>query len=153
MVFCGAIIKRGEADGVVVLTGSRTYFGRTVELVQIARPKFHAEEVTGQVVRWLLVLVGVALAAALIAAWTLNFSLWEVLPLGLVLLASSIPVALPAMFTITMSLGALELAHKGVLVTRLSAAEDAATMDTLCVDKTGTITQNKLAFGRGLSSG
>jgi H+-transporting ATPase len=146
MVFCGAIIKRGEADGVVVLNGSRTYFGRTVELVQIARPKFHAEEVTGQVVRWLLVLVGVALAAALIAAWTLNFSLWEVLPLGLVLLASSIPVALPAMFTITMSLGALELAHKGVLVTRLSAAEDAATMDTLCVDKTGTITQNKLAL-------
>jgi len=146
MVFCGAIIKRGEADGVVVLTGPRTYFGRTVELVQIARPKFHAEEVTGQVVRWLLILVGVALAAALIAAWTLNFSLWEVLPLGLVLLASSIPVALPAMFTITMSLGALELAHKGVLVTRLSAAEDAATMDTLCVDKTGTITQNKLAL-------
>jgi len=83
--------------------------------------------------------VGVAPAAALIVTWILNFSLWEVLPLGLVLLASSIPVALPAMFTITMSLGAPALAHKGVLATRLSAAEDAVTTDILCVDKTGTL--------------
>ncbi|MGO0123215.1 plasma-membrane proton-efflux P-type ATPase [Desulfothermobacter acidiphilus] len=150
MVFSGSIIKRGEAEAAVVLTGTRTYFGRTAELVQLARPKLHAEEVTTQVVKWLLVVVGVALAAALGTAWLLGFKLLELLPLALILLASSIPVALPAMFTITMSLGALELARKGVLVTRLSASEDAATMDTLCVDKTGTITLNQLTLA-GLS--
>jgi H+-transporting ATPase len=59
-------------------------------------------------------------------------------------LMSAVPVALPVMFTASMAVGAKELAKRGVLVTRLSAAEDAATMDVLCVDKTGTITMNQL---------
>jgi magnesium-transporting ATPase (P-type) len=67
------------------------------------------------------------------------------LSLLLVLLLSAVPVALPVMFTVSMAVGAAELAKRGVLVTRLSAAEDAATMDVLCVDKTGTITMNQLA--------
>lgn len=146
LVFCGSIVRRGEGEGVVVLTGARTYFGRTVELVQVAHPKSHAEEVTGQVAQRLLILVGIVLGATLIAAWAFNISLLEILPLALILLASSVPVALPTMFTISMSLGALELAHKGVLVTKLSAVADAATMDTLCVDKTGTLTQNQLTL-------
>jgi len=58
---------------------------------------------------------------------------------------SAVPVALPVMFTVSMAVGSKELAKRGVLVTRLSAAEDAATMDVLCVDKTGTITMNQLA--------
>jgi magnesium-transporting ATPase (P-type) len=62
----------------------------------------------------------------------------------LVLLMSAVPVALPVMFTVSMAVGSKELAKRGVLVTRLSAAEDAATMDVLCVDKTGTITMNQL---------
>lgn len=146
LIFSGSIVKKGEGQALVVLTGTDTYFGRTVQLVQLARPKLHAEEVTTQVVKWLLLIVGVALGVAMVVAWGLGFRFIELLPLALVLLASSIPVALPAMFTITMSLGALELARKGVLVTRLSASEDAATMDTLCLDKTGTITMNKLSL-------
>lgn len=67
------------------------------------------------------------------------------IPLMLVLLMSAVPVALPVMFTVSMALGSKELAKRGVLVTRLSAAEDAATMNVLCVDKTGTITMNQLA--------
>lgn len=67
------------------------------------------------------------------------------IPLMLVLLMSAVPVALPVMFTVSMALGSKQLAKHGVLVTRLSAAEDAATMDVLCVDKTGTITMNQLA--------
>ena len=69
----------------------------------------------------------------------------EMAPLMLVLLMSAVPVALPVMFTVSMALGSKELAKRGLLVTRLSAAEDAATMDVLCVDKTGTITMNQLA--------
>jgi magnesium-transporting ATPase (P-type) len=71
--------------------------------------------------------------------------LMELVPLMLVLLMSAVPVALPVMFTVSMAVGSKELAKRGVLVTRLSAAEDAATMDVLCVDKTGTITKNQLA--------
>ena len=71
--------------------------------------------------------------------------LLEMMPLLLVLLMSAVPVALPVMFTVSMAVGSKELAKRGVLVTRLSAAEDAATMDVLCVDKTGTITMNQLA--------
>jgi len=146
LIFSESIVKKGKGQALVVLTGTDTYFGRTAQLVQLAKPKLHAEEVTTQVVKWLLLIVGVALGVAMAVAWGLGFHFIELLPLALVLLASSIPGALPAMFTITMSLGALELARKGVLVTRLSASEDAATMDTLCLDKTGTITMNKLSL-------
>ncbi|MDR2707955.1 MAG: HAD-IC family P-type ATPase, partial [Nitrososphaerota archaeon] len=74
------------------------------------------------------------------------FGVVDTLPILLVILLSAIPVALPAMFTVSMALGAMELSKKGVLITRLSAVEDAATMDVLCVDKTGTITMNKLSL-------
>ena len=145
MLFSGSIIKSGEANALVVLTGNKTYFGKTTELVQLARPRLHSEEVISQIVKWLLVIVGVALVVAFIGSALKGINLITVIPLALVLLASSIPVALPAMFTITMAIGSMDLAKRGVLVTRLSAAEDAATMDTLCSDKTGTITMNILS--------
>ncbi|MCL4344650.1 MAG: plasma-membrane proton-efflux P-type ATPase [Nitrososphaerota archaeon] len=144
-VFSGSVIRRGEITGIVVGTGARTFFGKTTELVKIAKPKLHMEEVISQVVKWLLVMVVVLLGAALAFSAIRGQSLFDLLPLALVLLVSAIPVALPAMFTITMALGSMELSKKGVLVTRLSASEDAASMDTLCVDKTGTITHNTLS--------
>lgn len=145
MLFSGSIVKSGESTAIVVLTGNKTYFGKTTELVQVARPRLHTEEVISKVVTWLLVIVGVALAVAFVVSLFTGVNLLDVVSLALVLLASSIPVALPAMFTISMAIGSLELAKRGVLVTRLSASEDAATMDTLCSDKTGTITMNKLS--------
>ncbi|MFZ1897883.1 plasma-membrane proton-efflux P-type ATPase [Methanoregula sp.] len=145
MLFSGSIIKSGESDALVVLTGNKTYFGKTTELVQFARPRLHSEKVISRIVTWLLVIVGVALAVAFVVSALVGIKLLTIVPLALVLLASSIPVALPAMFTITMAIGSMDLARRGVLVTRLSAAEDAATMDTLCSDKTGTITMNKLS--------
>jgi len=145
VLFSGSIVKSGESNAIVVLTGNKTYFGKTIELVQVAKPKLHTDEVISQVVRWLLIIVGIALATAFIVAVFLKINLLDVVSLALVLLASSIPVALPAMFTISMAIGSMELVKRGVLVTRLSASEDAATMDTLCSDKTGTITMNKLS--------
>jgi H+-transporting ATPase len=141
----GSVVRRGEGNGVVLLTGSKTYFGRTTELVQEARPKLHIEAVVAKVVRWLFVIVGSLLGVVVILSLIRGTSLLEMIPLVLVLLMSAVPVALPVMFTISMAVGSKELAKRGVLVTRLSAAEDAATMDVLCVDKTGTITMNQLA--------
>ncbi len=139
-------VRKGEGDGLVVLTGAATYFGRTAELVQLARPTLQVERVIARVVRWLLLIVGTLVAAVLVAALLVHAPLLELLPLALVLLMSAIPVALPVMFTVSMALGSAELARRGVLVTRLSASEDAATMDVLCVDKTGTLTVNALTI-------
>ncbi|MGC8664484.1 MAG: plasma-membrane proton-efflux P-type ATPase [Nitrososphaeria archaeon] len=147
VVYSGSVIKRGEATGIVTAIGAKTYFGKTTELVNVARPKLHMEEVIGQVVKWLLIMVVVLLAAAFAySAILVKTSYLDLLELSLVLLVSAIPVALPAMFTITMALGSIELSKKGVLVTRLSASEDAASMDTLCTDKTGTITLNRISI-------
>lgn len=141
----GSVVRRGEGNGVVILTGAKTYFGRTTQLVQEARPKLHIEAVVAKVVRWLFVIVGALLGLVIVLSLLRHVPLLEMLPLVLVLLMSAVPVALPVMFTVSMAVGAKELAKRGVLVTRLSATEDAATMDVLCVDKTGTITLNQLA--------
>ena len=141
----GSVVRRGEGNGVVMLTGAKTYFGRTTELVQQARPKLHIEAVVTKVVRWLFVIVGAMIGVVVILSLIRGEPLLQIVPLLLVLLMSAVPVALPVMFTISMAVGSKELAKRGVLVTRLSAAEDAATMDMLCVDKTGTITMNRLA--------
>lgn len=141
----GSVVRRGEGNGVVILTGAKTYFGRTTELVQEARPKLHIEAVVAKVVRWLFVIVGALLGLVFALSLMRHVALLDMIPLMLVLLMSAVPVALPVMFTVSMAVGAKELAKRGVLVTRLSATEDAATMDVLCVDKTGTITMNQLA--------
>jgi len=142
----GATVRRGEGDGLVLCTGSKTYFGRTTQLVEQAQPKLHIEAVVAKVVLWLLLIVSLLLSLVTILSLLRGNSFTEILPLMLVLLMSAVPVALPVMFSVTMALGSKELSRSGVLVTRLSASEDAAIMDVLCVDKTGTITQNQLVI-------
>jgi plasma-membrane proton-efflux P-type ATPase len=153
MLSSGSIVRRGEGNGAVILTGAKTSFGRTTELVQQARPVLHIEAVVARLVRWLFAIVGALLVVVLVLAWIRGTPLLQILPLALVLLMSAAPVALPVMFTVSMALGSKELARRGVLVTRLSAAEDAATMDVLCVDKTGTITLNQLTVTEVLPQG
>ncbi len=142
----GSIIKNGEATAVVTATGSRTYYGRTTQLVESAHPKLHIEDVIGNVVHWLVAIVGVQILLVIGLSFVKGLPFSEVIPLSLVLLMSAIPVALPVMFTVTMALGAMDLARNGVLVTRLSTTEDAAHMDVLCADKTGTLTHNQLSL-------
>jgi plasma-membrane proton-efflux P-type ATPase len=147
----GAIVKQGEATAVVIATGPRTYYGRTTQLVAAARPRLHIEDVIAGVVRWLFLIVGVQVALAVVVALPRGIPLVEILPLSLVILMSAVPVALPVMFTVSMAIGSIELGRLGVLVTRLSAAEDAANMDVLCADKTGTLTMNRLSLSSALA--
>ena len=139
----GSVVKQGEATAVVVATGARTYYGRTTQLVQSAHPKLHIEEVIARVVRWLFVIVGIQVAIAIAVTLPKGIPLVEILPLSLVLLMSAVPA-------VSMALGSIELGRRGVLVTRLSAAEDAANMDVLCADKTGTLTMNRLSLSGAL---
>jgi len=146
LLLAGSVLRRGETTGVVAATGTSTRFGRTVQLVQTARPRLHMEEIVARLVKILLLIIGVLLAVTLAVSTVRGLPPLEILPLMLVLLLSAIPVALPAMFTVSTAVGARALAREDVLVTRLSATEDAATMDVLCVDKTGTLTLNELAI-------
>lgn len=146
LLYSGSIVREGEATAVVTATGLKTFFGRTTHLVESAHPKLHIEEVITRVVRWLFLIVAILVAVALVASFVEGLHPIDILPLLLVLLMSAVPVALPVMFTVSMAVGSMELARRGVLVTRLSAAEDAANMDMICADKTGTLTMNRLSF-------
>lgn len=145
LLYSGSIVKRGEGNAIVVSTGVKTYFGKTTELLQSAKIKLHMEEVVSRVIRWLLVIVATLVGLLLLASYLDGNNLLDAISLSLVLIVFAVPVALPAMFTVSMAVGSQDLVKKGVLVTRLSASEDAASMDTLCADKTGTITMNKLS--------
>jgi H+-transporting ATPase len=141
----GTVVQRGEASGEVTATGARTAFGKTVELVRLAHTGSHLQSIIFTIIRYLIALDVVLVAAVLVYALAAGIALSEILPFALILLVASVPVALPATFTVATALGALELARQGVLVTRLSAIEEAAGMDVLCSDKTGTITENRLS--------
>ncbi|MDE2063284.1 MAG: plasma-membrane proton-efflux P-type ATPase [Bradyrhizobium sp.] len=146
LAYAAAVVRRGEATGEVVATGLRTYFGKTAELVRTAKSTSHLETTVLSIVKILMILDALLVCILLLyAAWAgLPFA--DVAPFALILLVASVPVALPATFTLATALGSSELAHHGVLVTRLSAVEEAAGMDVLCTDKTGTITENRMAL-------
>nr|WP_297026114.1 plasma-membrane proton-efflux P-type ATPase [Thermoplasma sp.] len=144
IAYSGSIVKRGEALAIVYKTRSATYFGKTTTLVQSAGSKSHIESLIFSIVRDLIILDVLLVMITAVYSYFIHIPIPNIIPFILVLLIASIPVALPATFTIAMAYGALDISKKGALVTRLSAIEDAASMDVLCSDKTGTITKNHL---------
>jgi H+-transporting ATPase len=142
--FAGALVRRGEAVGEVTATGAHTKFGRTAELVRTAHVVSSQQKAVLRVVRNLAMFNGVVIAMLVAYAYFLKMPLAEIIPLVLTAVLASIPVALPATFTLAAALGARALAKLGVLPTRLSAVDEAGTTDVLCADKTGTLTQNAL---------
>jgi len=145
IAYAGALVRRGEATAEVVATGTRTYFGRTAELVRVAHVETSEQRAVLGVVRNLTI-VNFAIVVGMVAyAHAIEMSTTRIIPLILTALLSAVPVALPATFTLAATLGAKALALKGVLLTRLSALHDAAMIDVLCADKTGTLTANDLA--------
>jgi H+-transporting ATPase len=145
ILYAGSSVKNGECTAVVIATGIKTFFGKTAELVQKAKPRLHMDDVVASVVKILFAIVLLFMAITITVSLLRGETFLSSLPLMLILLISAVPVALPAMFSVSMARGARQLAAKGVLVSRLTATEDAATLTDLCIDKTGTLTQNKLA--------
>ncbi|MGA2289837.1 HAD-IC family P-type ATPase [Bradyrhizobium sp.] len=143
--YAGALVRRGEAVAEVAATGARTKFGRTAELVRSSHVVSSQQKAVFRVVRNLAAVNGVVIVLLATYAWLLDMPLDHIIPLVLTAVLASIPVALPATFTLASALGARALAKLGVLPTRLSAVDEAATMDVLCADKTGTLTQNALS--------
>ena len=142
--YAGALVRRGEAVAEVTATGARTKFGRTAELVRTAHVVSSQQKAVLRVVRNLALFNGVLIMMMVGYAYYLGMPPAEIIPLVLTAVLGSIPVALPATFTLASALGARALAKLGVLPTRLSAVDEAASMDVLCADKTGTLTRNAL---------
>ncbi|MBW4023826.1 MAG: HAD-IC family P-type ATPase [Proteobacteria bacterium] len=143
--FAGTLVRRGEATAEVTATGVRTKFGRTAELVRTAHAVSSQQSAVVRVVRNLVVFAGCVIVALAVYAALLHLPLAAIVPLVLTAVLGSIPVALPATFTLAAAIGAKALAKLGVLPTRLSAVDEAGTMHVLCVDKTGTLTKNELS--------
>jgi H+-transporting ATPase len=143
--YAGALVRRGEAVGEVLATGASTRFGRTAELVRTAHVTSSQQKAVLRVVLYLAGINGALAVLLVMFALLIHLPLREVIPLGLIALLASVPVALPATFTLATAIGAQALGRRGVLPTRLSAVDEAASMNVLCVDKTGTLTRNELA--------
>jgi H+-transporting ATPase len=142
--YAGSIVRQGEMNGLVTETGLNSYFGKTAKLVERAETRSHFQRAVIKIGDYLI-----ALAVALVAVMSLvalfrQESLLETLRFALVLTVAAIPVALPAVLTVTMAVGATALAGKEAIVSKLVSIEEMAGMDVLCSDKTGTITKNDL---------
>ena len=143
--YAGALVRRGEATAVVTATGARTKFGRTAQLVRTARVVSTQQKAVLKIVRNLAIFNGSLILAMGAYAYFHAMPWSEMVPLLLTSVLAAIPVALPATFTLAAALGARALAKLGVLPTRLSAVDEAASIDVLCSDKTGTLTLNALS--------
>jgi H+-transporting ATPase len=150
--YSGSVVTKGEMEAVVTATGLDTYFGKTAKMVDEGEKKSHFEQAVIRIGNYLIVLAGVLVAIILLVALFRHDNLMETLRFAMVLTVASIPVALPAILTVTMAIGALNLARKKVIVSRLAAIEELAGMDVLCSDKTGTLTQNKLTVGEAINT-
>ncbi len=145
--YSGSIVKQGEMVAITVGTGSNTYFGRTAKLVSNASSPSHFQKAVLNIGNYLIKL-SLALVVVLVGVQLLRgANLLKILEFALILTVASIPVAMPAVLSVTMAVGAVALSKMKAIVSRLESIEEMAGMDILCSDKTGTLTQNKLKLG------
>ena len=147
-LYANAIIKQGEMIARVTGTGKNTYFGKTVGLVAKAQieERSHFQKMVIKVGNFLILLTLLMIAIIIYHGIKTDQPTMDLLIFALVLTISAIPVAMPAVLTVTMAIGARALAAKEAIVSRLAAIEEVAGMDILCSDKTGTLTQNKMSL-------
>jgi len=145
VLYSGSVIEHGEASGNVTATGKNTYFGKTIEIAHLAKAPPRLQQLTVMIAKYLLLLDIVLALAVLSITLITGAPLLSMIPFILILLVVSVPVLLPMMSMTSAMKGAGELVKFGVLTTQLPSIENAAAMDVLCMDKTGTITENKLS--------
>lgn len=147
VIYSGSIVRQGQMSGVVYATGGQTYLGRTAQLVQKAGAPSHFQKAVLTIGDYLIYL-SLALVVILVAVELARGLPWlDLVQFALILTVASIPVAMPAVLSVTMALGALKLSGEKAIVSRLESIEEMAGVDVLCSDKTGTLTRNQLTLG------
>ena len=146
VAYSGSVIRQGEMNGLVVATGMNTFFGKTAKLVDEARTVSHFQKAVIKIGDYLIVLAALMVTVIFVVSLFRHESFMDTLQFALVLTVAAIPVALPAVLSVTMAVGATALAKKKAIISKLVAIEEMAGMDVLCSDKTGTITKNELTL-------
>jgi H+-transporting ATPase len=145
--YASSIVKQGEMSALVVNTGTRTFFGKTTTLVEEAKTQSHFQKAISKIGDYLIFLsIGLVIVIFLVSIFR-GQNILEIIQFALILTVASIPAALPAVLSVTMAIGAIALAKKEAIVSKLVSIEEMAGMDVLCSDKTGTITKNALTLG------
>ncbi len=147
MLYSGAIVRQGETDALVYATGGDTFFGKTAALVEQAHTTSHFQRAVLKIGDYLIVIAIALVTLIFVVALFRGDPIMTTLQFALVLTVAAIPVAMPAVLSVTMAVGARRLAARQAIVSRLAAIEELAGVDVLCSDKTGTLTQNKLTLG------
>jgi len=147
IAYSSSVAKQGEMVALVTATGADTYFGKTAKLVSTARSVSHFQKAVLTIGDYLIYL-SLGLAAVLLLTMLIRGEpVLTLVQFALILVVAAIPVAMPAVLSVTMAIGACVLARKKAILTKLESIEEMAGMDILCSDKTGTLTQNKLTLG------
>jgi H+-transporting ATPase len=147
VAYSGSVAKQGEMVALVTGTGSNTYFGQTAKLVESAKTVSHFQKAVLRIGDYLIYL-SLGLVAILIVVQVFRHApLLDLVQFALILVVASIPVAMPAVLSVTMAVGAMALTKMKAILSRLESIEEMAGMTILCSDKTGTLTQNKLKLG------
>ncbi|KAJ3375560.1 hypothetical protein GGF31_004679 [Allomyces arbusculus] len=149
VVYSSSIIKQGQMLAVVAKTGDHTFIGRAANLISITNEEGHFQKIIGQIGNYLIYMTIGFVAVILIVRLAVQKKAWlDTLNQVVVLTIAAIPVGLPTVLSVTMAVGAKQLATKQVIVKRLPAIEEFASVSILCSDKTGTLTLNELSFDK-----
>jgi H+-transporting ATPase len=147
VIYSGSIVKQGEIEALVFSTGTKTFFGKTAHLVETAHTISHFQKAVLKIGDYLIILAIALVILILIFALFRGDEILTTLQFALILTVAAVPVAMPAVLSVTMAVGARLLARKNAIVSRLASIEELAGMDVLCSDKTGTLTKNQLTLG------
>jgi H+-transporting ATPase len=146
VAYASTIVRQGEMTAVVVNTGAATNFHTVVALVAKAslRERSHFQKMVIKIGDFLILITAGLVALIVLVSLFRHEVFLEIARFAMVLTVAAIPVALPAVLSVTMAVGALNLARRQAIVSRLTAVEELAGVDVFCADKTGTLTQNRM---------